>query len=156
MAGPSNTQFAVAIHVLTMLGGLPGTPVSSETMAGSVAANPVYLRRVLGQLRAAGFVDSRPGPRGGWLLMKEPSEITLGDAWRAVQPEAQIFATHHVNPSCPVGSSMSATLEALDQSLAASVVAQLDETTVEQVMPDLSAVSAEELGPLGLTPEAAA
>lgn len=153
MAGPSNTQFAVAIHVLTMLGGVRGTPVSSESMAGSVAANPVYLRRVLGQLRAAGLVDSRPGPRGGWLLQKEPSEITLGDAWRAVQPDAQIFAMHHVNPACPVGSSMSATLSALDQTLAASVVAQLDGTTVEQVMPDLSAVSAEELAPLGLTPD---
>ncbi len=145
MAGPTNTQFAVAIHVLTLLGGSEATPVSSDVMTESVAANPVYLRRVLGRLREAGLVGSRPGPRGGWQLQRPPSEITLGDAWRAVQDGAPIFGLHAVQPGCPVGASITETLGGIDRQLTASVEAQLDGITVASVMPDLSTFSAEEL-----------
>ncbi len=153
MAGPTNTQFAVAIHVLTLLGNSAGTPVSSEVMSESAAVSPVYLRRVLGRLREAGLVGSRPGPRGGWVLQREPSAITLGDAWRAVQEGAPLFGLHGVQPGCPVGASITETLAGIDRQLTASVEAELDGITVERVMPDLSAFSAEERMLPGTAPQ---
>lgn len=144
MAGPSNTQFAVAIHVLALLGGVQGTPVSSDTMANSAAVSPVYLRRVLGRLREAGLVESRSGPNGGWQLLRAPSEISLGDVWRAVQDSATLFGLHAVQPGCPVGASVTETLSGIDRQLTSSVEVELDGITVASVMPELSAFRAEE------------
>ncbi|MBO9533706.1 MAG: Rrf2 family transcriptional regulator [Solirubrobacteraceae bacterium] len=135
MAGPANTQFAVAVHVLTMLAGMRAAPVSSELMAGSTGSNPVYLRRVLGRLREAGLVGSRPGPRGGWHLEREPADITLGDAWRAVQEGAPVFNLHAVQPDCPVGSSIATTLTGIDERLTRSVEAELDAISLLDVFP---------------------
>jgi Rrf2 family protein len=136
VAGPTNTQFAVAIHVLTLLSGMREEPVSSDLMAGSTGSNPVYLRRVLGHLREAGLVTSRPGPRGGWRLTREPEQITLGDAWRAVQEGAPIFGLHlGVQPDCPVGQDVALTLGDIDQRLTRSVEEELDRTTVAAITP---------------------
>ena len=136
MAGPANTQFAVAIHALTLLSGPADPPKSSEAMSGSIAANPVYVRRVLGRLREAGLVDSRPGPRGGWHLLRPAAEITLGDAWRAVQEGSPIFGLHEVQPECTVGAGIRATLASLDAQLTQSVERELDGITVESVIPE--------------------
>ena len=84
MAQPTNTQFALAVHVLTLLGIDPGTHHSSEFLAGSAGASAVHVRRVLGRLRRAGLVRSRPGPSGGWLVAGELCDTTLADVWRAV------------------------------------------------------------------------
>ena len=135
MAGPTNTQFAVAVHVLTLLGGSQECSVSSEVMSASVGANPVYLRRVLGQLGAAGLVRSRPGARGGWLLARAPDEITLGDAWRAIQAGKAVFGLHDVDPNCPVADQVSRSLGAVDAKLSAAIERELDETSVADVAP---------------------
>src|SRR5690606_27695475 len=78
MARSTNTRFAVAVHVLTYLAGVAGErPVSSDELAASANVNPVHVRRVLGPLRAAGMVRSRPGVNGGWELGHPAADITL-------------------------------------------------------------------------------
>jgi len=77
-ARSTNTQFAVAVHVLTYLAGVsPGRAVSSEELSKSANVNPVYVRRVLGPLRSAKLVRSRPGVNGGWELERDAAQITL-------------------------------------------------------------------------------
>lgn len=134
MSRPTNTQFAVGVHVLTLLANEPGEPQSSETMAASANANPVYVRRVLGRLRAAGLVQSRPGVRGGWQLRRDPGEISLGDVWRAIQGDDPILGLHETNPSCPVGRDVQRALTGIDRRAASAVEAELDRTTVSDVL----------------------
>ena len=38
-----------------------------------------YLEEILQELRRAGLVDARRGPRGGYALAREPSAISLAD-----------------------------------------------------------------------------
>lgn len=135
VGNPTNTQFAVGVHVLTLLAAdLPG-PLSSEEMAGSANANPVYVRRVLGRLREVGLVSSRPGVHGGWQLCRDPAEITLGDVWRAIQGEDPILGLHEANPRCDVGREIQRTLTEVDRRTAHAIEAELDRTTVSDVMP---------------------
>jgi Rrf2 family protein len=131
---PTNTQFAVAVHVLTLLASSADEPMSSDEMTTSVNANPVYLRRVLGRLREAGMVASRPGVRGGWQLARDPAAITLGDAWRAIQGADHVLGLHGVNPSCPVGQEIQRTLTSIDRDVAQAVQTELDGTTVSDVL----------------------
>jgi Rrf2 family protein len=100
----TNSRFAVATHILTLLAQASDEPQTSEYIASSVNTNPVVIRRVLGALRAARLVDSQGGNGGGWRLLRSPGEITLRDVYCAVEDEA-LFALHHRPPNadCPVG-----------------------------------------------------
>jgi Rrf2 family protein len=132
---PTNTQFAVAVHVLTLLAGAPaGAPTSSDRLAESTNANPVHVRRVLGPLRAAGLVTSRPGAHGGWELARDPAGISLAEVWRLVQGDDPVLGLHGSNPHCPVGQGIQATLVGLDREVAAAVEAQLARSTVADLL----------------------
>jgi len=130
MARPTNTQFAVAVHVLTMLAGLPRELQSSEVMASSVGTNPVHIRRILARLREAGFVTSRPGPHGGWQLLRSPEETTLADVWRVINGDDPVLGVHEADPNCVEGQSIQANLERVDRRALAALEAELETTTL--------------------------
>jgi Rrf2 family transcriptional regulator, iron-sulfur cluster assembly transcription factor len=44
-----------------------------------------FLEQILQDLRRAGLVDARRGPRGGYALARAPEEISLADVLRAVR-----------------------------------------------------------------------
>src|ERR1700759_2727756 len=115
MAQPTNTQFALAVHVLTLLGIDPGTHHSSDYLAGSAGASAVHVRRVLGRLRRAGLVTSRPGPSGGWLLEHARCDTTLADVWRAVNGDDPVLGLHSANPDCADGQRIHLALVDIDR-----------------------------------------
>jgi Rrf2 family protein len=127
---PTNTQFALGVHLLTLLAGAPDEILSSELLAGSAGSNPVHARRLLGRLRAAGLVDSRPGVKGGWQLLRPPADITLADVWRAVQGEDPILGLHGANPNCTVGRRIQDALVGVDRRAARAVEDELATTTL--------------------------
>jgi Rrf2 family iron-sulfur cluster assembly transcriptional regulator len=52
-----------------------------------------YLEQILQDLRKAGVVDARRGPRGGYGLARAPETVSLGDVLRAVRgPLEEMFA----------------------------------------------------------------
>ncbi|HEX8995698.1 MAG TPA: Rrf2 family transcriptional regulator [Ktedonobacterales bacterium] len=134
----SNTQFAIAIHVLTLLAQKPGEQVTSTEMASSVNTNPAFLRRILGDLARAELVESQPGVNGGWNLLREPEEVTLLEIFRAVDERSLLAMHHHPNPNCPIGSVIQSTLEtyfgeaeaAFERTLAQQTLAQVLETAL--------------------------
>jgi len=103
MPAPTNTQFSLAVHVLTLLGGQAPALVSSDFLSASAGTSPEHVRRVLAPLRRAGLVRSRPGPSGGWQLDGAGRETTLGDIWRAVHGDAGVLGVHAAAPECSVG-----------------------------------------------------
>ena len=103
----SNSQFAVAAHILTFMAWRPDQRLTSECVAASVVTNPVVIRRTLGYLRRAGLVLSQSGPAGGWQLAKRPEEISLRQVYLAVKAELPM-GLHHSVPcqQCPIGGSI--------------------------------------------------
>jgi len=134
VGNPTNTQFAVGVHMLTLLASASDGPMSSEEMAASASANPVYVRRVLGRLREAGLVSSRPGVKGGWVLLRDPAQIRLGDVWRAIQGEDPVLGLHEANPSCDAGQAIQRTLGEVDRRAARAIEAELDASTVHDML----------------------
>ncbi|OIJ25414.1 Rrf2 family transcriptional regulator [Nocardioides luteus] len=138
MASPTNTRFAVAVHVLTYLASCAAagrtTPVSSDELAGSTAVNPVHVRKVLGPLRTAGLVRSRPGAHGGWELAADPATVNLAQVWQVLQGDDQILGIHGPNPACTVGANIQGVLVDLDRRLARAVLDELERISLEDVM----------------------
>jgi Rrf2 family cysteine metabolism transcriptional repressor len=60
------------------------SPVRSSEIAESQAIPPKFLELILGELKRAGFVESRRGARGGYLLLKQPNRLTVGEVIRFV------------------------------------------------------------------------
>ncbi|GAA4828089.1 Rrf2 family transcriptional regulator [Saccharopolyspora rosea] len=129
-----SSRSAVAIHALTMLARWGDRCLTSAEIADSLASNPVLVRRILGSLRNADLVWSTEGRGGGWSLARAPREITLYDAYAAVE-EGRILSGHPHPPSdaCEVGRNISALLEvefrdaerALEQRLGRTTIADL-------------------------------
>jgi Rrf2 family protein len=136
-----SSKLSVGIHILTVLTLERGEALTSGQIAGSVNTNPVVIRRLLGLFREAGYVGSKKGVGGGWVLLADPKRITLLDVLRAVEPQNEIFALHRSepNPRCPVGCNIQGVLtevyaeawegmaRRLARSTLASVVATLKE-----------------------------
>lgn len=133
-----NCRFTVAIHVLCVLAALHPKPVTSELLAGSVNTNAVVIRRILGALRKAGLVKSQPGNSGGWELVAKPERITLGGLYQIIRP-GTVFAMHNQQPNvlCPVGRNIQRGLGAHYQKAQAAMEAQLDKTTIADVLKDV-------------------
>lgn len=134
MPRPTNTQFAVAVHVLTYLAGAGACPVSSDELAASTAVNAVHVRRLLGPLRDTGLVRSRPGPRGGWELARSAESISLADVWTLLQRDDPVLGLHGPNPDCPVGRGVQAALRSVDEGVADAVRTELGRLTVADVL----------------------
>src|SRR5918994_2146525 len=130
MGRPTNTRFALGVHVLTLLAALPRELQSSEVMAASAGSNPVHLRRVLGRLRNAGLVTSRPGPGGGWQLVQAPAVTTLADVWRAMNGDDPVLGLHEASPNCTVGQRIQGDLARIDRRARAAIVAELETTSL--------------------------
>ncbi|WP_375504674.1 Rrf2 family transcriptional regulator [uncultured Jatrophihabitans sp.] len=135
MATSRNTQFAVAVHVLTYLAGEgQGRTASSDELSQSTNVNPVYVRRVLGPLREAGLVRSRAGKHGGWELAADAGDITLAQVWRLLQGTDPLLGLHGPNPSCEVGRSVQHSLAALDDAVTRAVADELERFTVHDIL----------------------
>jgi Rrf2 family protein len=134
MPGPANTQFALAVHVLTLLAAEPDAMRSSELLASSAGASPVHVRRVLGRLRRAGLVRSRPGPHGGWLVCRPTSETTLADVWRALNGDDPLLGLHSANPDCVVGQRIHGALATIDRRAVLALTAELERTTLDDLV----------------------
>lgn len=102
-----SSRFTMAVQVLTCIEVLKDTiPMNSETISGSVGANPVIIRNLFGQLKKAGLIEVQRGGNGGVSFAKPIDEITLLDIYQAVDSveDGELFRFHeNPNANCPVG-----------------------------------------------------
>jgi len=87
-----NTQFSIAVHVLAAIANYKAT-FTSEVLAGSVNANPVFVKRILVKLSKAKLAKTTVGRSGGYGLARSPKSISLFDIYSAVNPP-DAFAIH--------------------------------------------------------------
>ncbi len=57
---------------------------SAQVIAEHQAIPSRYLEEIIGELRRAGFVVGKRGPRGGYRLARPPAEIVISDVLRAL------------------------------------------------------------------------
>jgi Rrf2 family protein len=130
----TNTQFALGVHMLTLLAGSAPECLSSDEIAASANANSVHVRRVLGRFRAAGLVASKPGVGGGSHLTQDPGTITLADVWRLVHGDNPILGLRGAHPDCSVGQSIQTLLTDIDSSARHALEDELAMTTISDLI----------------------
>lgn len=103
-----------------------------------------FLEQILLQLRKAGYLKSRRGPRGGYSLSKDPGQIMFGDLVRLIDgPLAPVrCASQSAYERCSCPSEALCGLHLLMLDLRESISKVLDKTSladmVERVRPRIS------------------
>ncbi len=92
-----------ALRAVACMAFSTGRPLSADHLAKQTKVPRRYLTRVLQDLCAAGMVQSRPGPGGGYELCNLPEKITVLDIVNTVEPIARI-------KKCPLGLNSHTTL----------------------------------------------
>ena len=73
------------LKAMTHLAGMPpGQPALVADIAAANAIPKKFLDAILGELRTAGFVHSKKGRGGGYVLARAPDSIRVGDIVRAL------------------------------------------------------------------------
>lgn len=128
----SNTRFATALHILTLLADNDQEWQRSEWIAGSININPVIVRKELSLLNEAGLVQSRKGKEGGFKLNKNSELISLAEIYLIVKnSEVLGKRNQNPNPKCPIGKSINLQLEGLFTEIDQKVVNELTDKTLK-------------------------
>lgn len=133
------SRFTVAIHVFVAIDTFKDQyKVTSDFLASSVNVNPVVIRRVMQQLKAAGLIEVKRGT-GGIEVTRPYNEITFLDIFNAVDclEDGQLFHFHE-NPSvaCPVGRNIHAGLDDKLFSIQMAMEDRMRQITLEDVIQD--------------------
>jgi Rrf2 family protein len=133
-----NTRFAVAVHIVTALAYEDNESRTSDELAKSVNTNAVVVRRLLCTLANAGLINVKEGKSGGSALAKKPSDITLADIYRAVEPEP-VFGvpTKEVNRSCPVSCKMQKIMNGVLSRVERSLQENLRKTRLSDLLKEI-------------------
>lgn len=131
----ANSRFAVAVHALTLIALHEDRRHTSRDIAGSVATNPVVIRRLLAQLARAGIVESTHGAKGGFRLAKPSAKISLHDVYAAVEDCGGMFAQREKrNEKCPVACRMAGILKDVFARVEAKVAPELKRTSLADIV----------------------
>ncbi|MFG2078084.1 Rrf2 family transcriptional regulator [Nonomuraea maritima] len=139
----ANSRLTIAAHALAWIGlyQRQGYEVAtSEQLASSANTNPVVIRRLLGELRRAGLVESRRGAGAGWSMARELNAITLLDVYEAVE-QGPLFALHRATPdqSCAIGCNIQPVMQDIYAGIEKTLRHELSRITMEDVLRDILA-----------------
>lgn len=67
-----------------------GMPAKVNDIARRQGISPRYIEQIFIQLKKSGIIKTVRGPKGGYLLAKEPARITLGDIIRAIEGNIEL------------------------------------------------------------------
>ena len=142
-----SSRFTLAIHIFACADTFKDDyKVTSDFIAGSTNVNPVIIRKIVRQLKAARLIEVARGT-GGTTIAKPLSEITFLDIYRAVEcvEENQLFHFHE-NPNmvCPVGRNIHHVLDEKLERVQNAMERELQSITLEDVREDLKKYLAQE------------
>jgi Rrf2 family protein len=67
-----------------------GRPVPVTEIANNISVSVKYLEQLLIPLKKTGYVKSVRGPKGGFLLAKDPKDITIADIVIVLETETDL------------------------------------------------------------------
>ena len=143
-----SSRFTIAVHIFACIDTFKEEfKLTSEFLAASINVNPVIIRKILSQLKAAGLVESGVDAglvkvqrgSGGASIAKPLDEITFFDIYQAVEcvEHGELFHFHeNPNQKCPVGRNIHNVLDGKLIQIQDALENELGKITLEDVMKD--------------------
>lgn len=135
-----SSRFTMAIHMFACIDTFSDQKMTSDFMAASIGTNPVIIRKLLQQLKAAGLIEVLRGT-GGVKITRPLSKITFLDVYKAVEcaQDEKLFHFHeNPNPNCPVGQNIHNVLDDRLLQIQKAMEDKLAEMTLADVKKDVA------------------
>lgn len=130
-----SSRFTMAIHMFACIDTFSDQKMTSDFMAASIGTNPVIVRKILQQLKAAGLIEVARGT-GGVTITRPLEQITFLDVYKAVEcsPDEELFHFHeNPNQKCPVGKNIHHVLDKRLLEVQRAMEEKLSEMTLADV-----------------------
>ncbi len=131
-----NSEFTIAVHSLVFLAYLPEHMASSDLIAENVSTNSARIRKIMSCLRKSGFVKTKEGIGGGYILNRNPEEITLAQVYRAVSCGTikPSWCTGDPEQACLVSSNIQVVMDQIFNDAEIYFEKYLDQITISSVL----------------------
>jgi Rrf2 family protein len=128
----ARVDYAVRAMLILAEAEAEGTgPVSIDSLSNRQELPRKFLEAIFADLRRADLVLSRRGARGGYVLGRERSKISVGDVFRAV--DGPLAEVRGLRPHETTYHGVAAHLPSLWVAVRASLREVLDDTTLEDL-----------------------
>ena len=134
-----SSRFTMAIHMFACIDTFSDQKMTSDFMAASIGTNPVIVRKLLQQLKAAGLIEVSRGT-GGVTITRPLDKITFLDVYKAVEcaPDEELFHFHeNPNQKCPVGKNIHKVLDSRLMKVQKAMECELASMTLADVKTDV-------------------
>lgn len=134
----------LGLHAMMKMALTPTVPCDTAGIAAALGASAHHLAKILQRLQRAGFIASVRGPKGGFLLARDPKTIHLLEIYEEIEGPVEIRYCLFDTPRCKsksccgVGEFIGQAGEEFRQLLAKSTLAEVaakfhgvDATTME-------------------------
>ena len=120
---------SLALHTMVYLAANPKKKQSAKEMASVFSVSEAHLAKVMQRLGHAGLVKSQRGPKGGFVLGKDPKDITLLEVYEVTEGPLEhtpcLLGEPICNGSCILGGLMSEVDHRVKEYLSRTTLAQL-------------------------------
>ena len=119
-----------ALRAVVHLARTQGVPCTVDVIAKATKVPLSYLAKIMQQLSRVGLTTSQRGLHGGFLLSKDPADISLFEPVDAVDPFRRILSCplgipEHGQGLCSLHKELDATLEDVEKRLRATSIADV-------------------------------
>ncbi|MBY0206214.1 Rrf2 family transcriptional regulator [Paenibacillus polysaccharolyticus] len=131
-----NSEFTIAVHCLVFLSMRSECMANSEDLSQSVGTHPARVRKVLSVLRKHGYLTTKEGAHGGYLLSRPSEEIKLGEVYRLVAGGSlgPSWCSGESGSPCKVSSNMQGVMGAIYDGGEEALSAYFDRISILDVM----------------------
>lgn len=131
-----NSDFVLAAHSLVLLANLPGHMANSETIAENVCTNPARIRKVMSTLRKNGYVKTKEGIGGGYILCCDPETTTLSQIYLAISSGSlkPHWCTGNPEKACVISSNTQVVMDQIFNDAELHMQSYLNQITISSVL----------------------
>ncbi|GAB7389022.1 hypothetical protein BSNK01_28600 [Bacillaceae bacterium] len=136
-----------ALRALLVLGRQPGRVFSIQEIAEQTLVTVKYLEQILLQLKKLGYVQSKRGIQGGYMLCSPPEDINIGEVIRQLEGPLSPMGCASVTAYEPCALEEGCLLKPLWTLVRDTIARVLEQTTLEDLLQKriMSATGGEEL-----------
>jgi len=131
-----NSEFTIAVHSLVLLAYRPDHMATSDMIAHNVNTHPSRVRKVMSCMRKSGYITTKEGLGGGYILNCNPDEVSLAEIYRAtsIGTMKPSWCSGQVDTECMVACNMAEVMDQIFCDAEQQLLIHLEQTKIIHVL----------------------
>ncbi len=131
-----NSEFTIAVHSLVFLAYKTDHMATSDMIAHNVNTHPSRVRKVMSCMRKSGYIVTKEGLGGGYMLNCNPEEVSLAEIYRATSIGSMkpSWCSGKVDEACVVACNMAEVMDHIFCDAEQQLLIYLQQTKISDVL----------------------